>query len=224
MLDWYGNNLELKHSYLKYILISIVIHILIFLAYGLYLKNYKIFNHGSYSNQDSIAVNVVNRNMFNSSQKMEINQANKASSLPKSHKYILKDSNNYNENNVNQNDKVSSENINNSNTTQYENSKIDYYHKSISYEELLALSGKGGNVNQTPNYPLIAKINKWQGEVIIIVKLDEKGYVEEAFVKKSSGHEVLDNSALKSIKNWHIDNKYAQKLTIEIPVIFKLIK
>jgi len=53
-----------------------------------------------------------------------------------------------------------------------------------------------------PIYPRWAKDRKYQGEVILRVQLLSDGRVGEIEVKKSSGHEILDRSAIAAVKQW----------------------
>lgn len=56
--------------------------------------------------------------------------------------------------------------------------------------------------NPIPDYPMAAKQNHWQGRVLLRVFISASGHCEKLFVQRSSGHEELDNSALKAVKNW----------------------
>jgi protein TonB len=51
-----------------------------------------------------------------------------------------------------------------------------------------------------PQYPGIALRNGYQGTVEIQIEVDESGNVTAASVLKSSGYQVLDNAALKIVK------------------------
>ena len=70
--------------------------------------------------------------------------------------------------------------------------------------------GKGGDsvgypdygINPKPKYPLIAKRYGYEGLLILSVYVLESGRVGKIQLKKSSGYDVLDNSALKAVKGW----------------------
>ncbi len=49
-------------------------------------------------------------------------------------------------------------------------------------------------------YPRIAQMRGWEGEVLLEVHCDEKGHVLSTHVKKSSGHNVLDEQAITMVK------------------------
>lgn len=51
------------------------------------------------------------------------------------------------------------------------------------------------------NYPLIAKENKWTGSVKLSFKINKSGSLDFVKIIKSSGYEILDSSALNSIKS-----------------------
>ena len=53
-----------------------------------------------------------------------------------------------------------------------------------------------------PIYPRWAKNKGYQGEVILRMQLLSNGRVGEIGVKKSSGHEILDRSAIAAVKKW----------------------
>ncbi|MFL1781340.1 Energy transducer TonB [Candidatus Hepatincolaceae symbiont of Richtersius coronifer] len=102
-------------------------------------------------------------------------------------------------------------------------------HPTIDYHDL-----EGTSDNSLPFYPLIARTNRWEGQVIIKATVDEKGKIIEVLVEKSSGYTVLDNSAIKAIKSWRIKPKSTpkstalqqitepQKITVIIPINFKI--
>lgn len=76
--------------------------------------------------------------------------------------------------------------------------------------------------NPNPQYPEEAVSQQLEGEVIVIVKVSEKGNVTDAKLEKSSGYNILDRSALVGVKKWilNIDNIKARQFLI--PVQFKL--
>ena len=51
-----------------------------------------------------------------------------------------------------------------------------------------------------PEYPLLARQEKWEGSVVCEVQISKRGRVSDAVVVKSSGHDVLDASALKAVR------------------------
>jgi TonB family protein len=86
----------------------------------------------------------------------------------------------------------------------------------------------GSTNNPIPKYPRLAIRQKQEGKVIICVDVNKKGTVANIGVCNSSGHYLLDDAALKTIKNWKFevaknqDQIIAAKL--EVPVTFSLSK
>jgi len=57
-------------------------------------------------------------------------------------------------------------------------------------------------VNPKPDYPRIAKRHGYEGLVVLNVFVMESGSVGKIEIRKSSGYDVLDNSALDAVKKW----------------------
>ncbi len=56
--------------------------------------------------------------------------------------------------------------------------------------------------NPRPDYPKEAREKGYQGEVLLRVEVLPNGSVGELELKKSSGYKLLDQSALKTVKQW----------------------
>jgi len=56
--------------------------------------------------------------------------------------------------------------------------------------------------NPPPEYPAKATQMGWSGTVILRVKVSADGSAQNVTVKKSSGHKVLDDSAVNAVKKW----------------------
>ena len=56
--------------------------------------------------------------------------------------------------------------------------------------------------NPKPPYPMIARKRRYEGVVVLRVEILSNGRVGEVRVKRSSGHRILDRSALKTVKEW----------------------
>lgn len=56
--------------------------------------------------------------------------------------------------------------------------------------------------NPRPSYPMAARRMGWEGRVVLNVEVLATGYCGDASVFRSSGHEVLDNAALRTVKGW----------------------
>lgn len=86
-----------------------------------------------------------------------------------------------------------------------------------------ALPAKG---NPAPIYPLAARRAGQEGRVLLTVVVDRTGAVAEARVSESSGHRLLDRSALKAVRQWHFlpaqRRGRAVATTVSVPVVFAL--
>lgn len=80
--------------------------------------------------------------------------------------------------------------------------------------------------NPKPDYPAIAKRRNWQGTTILLVNVSKQGEVKQVNIHKSSGYEMLDKSALSSVKRWHFlpgtENGSAVPMEVLVPVHYKL--
>ncbi len=56
--------------------------------------------------------------------------------------------------------------------------------------------------NPAPPYPLVAQRRGLEGVVVVAVSLDVKGRPQQVAVKVSSGHGILDQAALQSVRKW----------------------
>lgn len=79
------------------------------------------------------------------------------------------------------------------------------------------------------NYPRLAAMRGWEGEVQVRVTIARKGNIVAAQVVRSSGFEVLDQSAIQLVSNAGPlprppDALQNRELQIVVPVLFKLEK
>jgi TonB family protein len=81
--------------------------------------------------------------------------------------------------------------------------------------------------NPKPVYPLEAREKGYQGEVLLRVEILANGRVGQVEVKKSSGYEVLDQSALVAVKKWKFiparKGEVAIPFWVNIPIKFQLL-
>lgn len=56
--------------------------------------------------------------------------------------------------------------------------------------------------NPRPAYPFVARRMGWQGRVILHVEVLAEGACGAVSVLHSSGHEVLDNAAMMTVRSW----------------------
>ena len=77
-----------------------------------------------------------------------------------------------------------------------------------------------------PLYPREARKKGFQGEVVLKVEVLANGLVGQVEVRKSSGHEILDRSALSAVKQWKFFPARRGESTIpfwvNIPIKFQL--
>lgn len=57
-------------------------------------------------------------------------------------------------------------------------------------------------VNEPPRYPHLARKKGWEGTVVVKTKVEKNGIPSEIQVEQSSGHGILDDSALKAVRGW----------------------
>jgi protein TonB len=56
--------------------------------------------------------------------------------------------------------------------------------------------------NPRPAYPMAARRMGWEGRVVLNVEVLAEGACGGISVFQSSGHEVLDDAALRTVKGW----------------------
>jgi len=80
--------------------------------------------------------------------------------------------------------------------------------------------------NPAPVYPEKARLRGWEGLVILSVVVNEAGQATQVHLQTTSGHTVLDDAAIRAIKNWRFRpagvGSVTFSSTIRIPVRFKL--
>jgi protein TonB len=80
--------------------------------------------------------------------------------------------------------------------------------------------------NPKPAYPQEAKQRGHQGEVTLRVEVLASGQVGQIEIRRSSGHEILDRSALATVKQWQFvpakRGKESIPLWVNIPIKFRI--
>jgi protein TonB len=80
--------------------------------------------------------------------------------------------------------------------------------------------------NPPPPYPRIARKRGWEGEVLLWVQVSDIGRVLDARLERSSGHKVLDRTALEAVRRWRFTPARLGATPIEgevrIPIRFEL--
>lgn len=80
--------------------------------------------------------------------------------------------------------------------------------------------------NPPPEYPRMARRKRYQGVVLLDILVAASGQVSDARVHQSSGHPLLDRSALEAVKKWGFEpgrrGDQAVEMWVRIPVKFQL--
>lgn len=80
--------------------------------------------------------------------------------------------------------------------------------------------------NPLPNYPRLARQNRWEGTVRLRATITAAGEVESVTLERSSGHAVLDRSALDGVQRWRFIPATRAGVPVacevSIPVAFRL--
>ena len=81
--------------------------------------------------------------------------------------------------------------------------------------------------NPKPSYPLEAREKGYQGEVLLRVEVLPNGRVGQIEIKKSSGYDILDQSALTTVRRWKFiparKGEVAIPFWVNIPIKFQLL-
>ena len=80
--------------------------------------------------------------------------------------------------------------------------------------------------NKRPAYPIVARRNGYEGTIVLSAQVLNSGSVGELRIKKSSGYEILDQSALETVRQWRFEpgKRMGQPVTtwVEVPIRFVL--
>lgn len=80
--------------------------------------------------------------------------------------------------------------------------------------------------NPAPEYPALAMRRSWEGTVLLRVHVLPNGKPSEIQVQKSSGRDLLDEAAVKAVKNWSFvpakRGDVPQEGWVSVPIDFKL--
>lgn len=80
--------------------------------------------------------------------------------------------------------------------------------------------------NPPPSYPGKARHRRLEGTVILEVQVSSEGGVDDLRIKESSGHRILDQAALSSVRKWVFEpgrrNGLRIAMTVLVPVRFAL--
>ena len=80
--------------------------------------------------------------------------------------------------------------------------------------------------NPHPPYPRISRRLREEGQVLLAVEIDVDGHASQAVIKRSSGFDRLDQSALQTVWKWRFmpgkQAGIAKKMWVNIPINFVL--
>jgi protein TonB len=75
-------------------------------------------------------------------------------------------------------------------------------------------------------YPSAARLNGWEGKVVLRVQIRQDGHLDSVSVVKSSGHETLDNAAMEAVKRacpLHMKHELASPMVVvQVPINYSL--
>jgi protein TonB len=81
-------------------------------------------------------------------------------------------------------------------------------------------------INPPPSYPNIARKRGYQGNVVLEVLIDKRGKVLDLVIFSSSGHSILDKTAIASVKKWLFQpgmrGSDKIEMWVRVPIRFKL--
>lgn len=115
-----------------------------------------------------------------------------------------------------------------------EEKRIELVKKTEEKKELSDDSPKGAvteilplyRLNPAPVYPQAARRQGWEGTVLLKVLVDIQGNAETIDIEQSSGHDILDEAAVKAVRDWKFKPAQAGLMKfsswVKIPIKFVL--
>ncbi|MDY0350605.1 MAG: energy transducer TonB [Desulfobulbaceae bacterium] len=80
--------------------------------------------------------------------------------------------------------------------------------------------------NRPPLYPELARKRGWEGTVVLAVRVTEEGLVQSVQVHGSSSYRLLDDAALRAVRQWRFQpgsvGGRAAAMQVQVPVHFVL--
>lgn len=84
----------------------------------------------------------------------------------------------------------------------------------------------GYGSNPPPPYPSTARRRGWEGEVLLLINVTARGEVSQITVSRSSGYQILDQTALKAVYRWEFQaaerNGQAVAGQVMVPIRFSI--
>jgi protein TonB len=75
-------------------------------------------------------------------------------------------------------------------------------------------------------YPSAARLNGWEGKVVLRVAIRQDGHLDSVSVVKSSGHETLDDAAMEAVRRacpLHMKHELASPMVVvQVPINYSL--
>ena len=75
-------------------------------------------------------------------------------------------------------------------------------------------------------YPSAARVNGWEGKVVLRVQIRQDGHLDSVSVVKSSGHETLDDAAMEAVRRacpLHMKHELASPMVVvQVPINYSL--
>ncbi|MEC4748526.1 energy transducer TonB [Methylomicrobium sp. Wu6] len=80
--------------------------------------------------------------------------------------------------------------------------------------------------NPKPEYPRLARNRGWEGKVLLKVQVSAEGFSDSVAIHRSSGHDILDESAVAAVEKWKfipaMRGSTAVASSVIVPIIFTL--
>jgi TonB family protein len=80
--------------------------------------------------------------------------------------------------------------------------------------------------NTLPTYPPLARLRGYQGLAVLFVEVLADGRVGQMGIKRSTGHEILDRTALEAVRSWKFEPGRREgrpvTMSVAVPVRFVL--
>lgn len=76
--------------------------------------------------------------------------------------------------------------------------------------------------NPQPRYPSLARRRGEEGRVLLRLTVDTTGRVEAVSIARSSGYELLDQEAQRTVARWRFQSPPTERMVAQIPITFRL--
>lgn len=76
--------------------------------------------------------------------------------------------------------------------------------------------------NPPPRYPSLARRRGEEGRVLLRLTVNAAGHVEGVSIARSSGYELLDQEAQRTVARWRFQAPSAERMVAQVPITFRL--